>query len=180
MTEVQQATSVYPEEIQAYERHVRGEYDYTIHIDPMPTPRPRSTIGWKSMFNLFGRTLTPAFVSMIKKQAFIHVYHPPEYTAYKEKLCWLLKDARLKLKKDVYTYLFVTFYIPYPDSTALRNRADRARHMKKPDYDNYIKGFQDALQDAGILLKDDGAFADAAIKKRYTTQKQGFISFNLI
>lgn len=146
----------------AYFRHIKGEYDFRIQIDPMPTPRPRATI-------------------MRRKgtgQQFVNVYNPAEYTKYKQNIAILLKDARLGLKSGTYSRLFVTIHLPYNKTEPKKNLIDGAPHRKKPDWDNYIKGFQDALEDAGIIL-NDGAISDGAVRKRYTTQPQGFISFNL-
>jgi Holliday junction resolvase RusA-like endonuclease len=153
----------YEAEINAFARHVRGDYDYHLDIEPMPTPRPRSRI-------------------MNRKAGgapFVHVYHPAEYTKYKEEIVWRLKDASLQLRPGDYSALYATFYMPYPVSTPKKNLIENAKHRKKPDYDNFIKGFQDALEQAGIVV-GDGVLSDGSIRKRYTTQPKGFIRFTLI
>lgn len=153
-------------ELMAYERHVRGDYDYVIQIEPMPTPRPRTRI----MNTRAGQKCDP----------YVIIYHPTEYTKYKEEIVWKLKDSKLGLKKGDYAMIFVTIHIPYNKTEPQKNRIEGSRHRKKPDWDNYIKGFQDALSDAGFLISGDGAFSDGAVRKRYTTQPTGFISFNLL
>lgn len=153
-------------ELMAYERHIRGDYDYVIQIEPMPTPRPRSKI----MTSRNKRRCKP----------YVLVYHDKDYTDYKNQISLILKDVKLGLKPYDYSMLFVTFWIPYPASTPNKRRVDRVKHRKKPDWDNYIKGFQDGMSDAGILIKGDGSISDGAIKKRMTTQPYGFISFNIL
>lgn len=153
-------------EMIAYEKHIRSQYDHTINIDPMPTPRPRSRV----MTTRAGQPCAP----------YVLVYQEPTYVKYMDNIQKLLKDAKLGLKPGNYSQLFVTFYIPYPPSTPQKKRVEGAEHKKKPDYDNYIKGFQDAMEKAGLLIGGDGQLSTGAVKKRYTTQPNGRISFNLI
>jgi Holliday junction resolvase RusA-like endonuclease len=152
-------------ELMEYEKHIRGQYEFTLHIEPMPTPRPRS----KVMLSRSGQPCAP----------WVLIYHDKDYTDYKEVIKWLLKDARLGLKRGDYSMLLATMYLPYPKSTPKKNLIEGSKHRKKPDYDNFIKGFQDALEQAGII-KGDGQLADGAIRKRYTIQQNGFIAFNLV
>lgn len=153
-------------EFMAYERHVRGEYDFTIPVEPMPTPRPRSRVA----NSRGGQPVKP----------YVLVYQEPDYMTYKKEIAVRLKDARLGLSKGDYSMILVGIYLPYPASTPQKSRIPEGKHRKKPDWDNFIKGFQDALGDAGILLNGDGALSDGAVRKRYTTAEKGFISFTLI
>lgn len=150
-------------EIEAYTKHVIGVYNHSISIEPMATPRPRSTV----------------MKAKATGKQFVHVYHPKEYTDYKIQIKWLVKDAKLGLKPGNYGSLFATFFMPYPASTPKKLLIEGAPHRKKPDWDNLIKGFQDALCDAGIVLSD-GALSDGAIKKRYTIEPTGRIEFTLL
>lgn len=122
-----------------------------IEMHPMPTPRPR--------FNKWGT-----------------VYNDPKYTKYKKDLTILIKSRRLPVKD--YYKLDAIFYMPYPKGTAKKRSIDNVPHRKKPDKDNYEKGLMDALEYAG-LLANDGQISDGEILKRYTTEKRGFILFNL-
>ncbi len=151
----------FQEELEQYFKHITGDYQYELDIEPMPTPRPRS------------RVVTP-----FGKPSFVHVYNPAEYTNYKAAIALMCKDARLGLKKGTYGRIFVTFYMTYPKSTPKKNLIDNAPHVKKPDWDNYIKGLQDALQDSGIML-NDSAISDGAVRKRYTLRERGYIAFSL-
>ena len=54
----------FDQEIHNYWRHISGKYDYTLHIEPMPTPRPRSTV----------------MTAKATGKQFVNVYHPKEYT----------------------------------------------------------------------------------------------------
>ena len=148
------------EELFAYHRHITDDYDHIIEISPRPTPRPRAV----------SRKMGDKHVA--------NVYHPSEYTKYKKDIASLLKMKRVP--KGNYSSVFVTFYLPYPKSTPKKRFVEGAKHQKKPDWDNFIKGFQDALSDAGILLGDDGKVSDGAVRKRMTTQPYGFIKFNLL
>jgi len=150
------------DELHAYYRHITDDYDYRINIEPMPTPRPRSTV----------------MKSKATGKQFVNVYHPKEYTDYKKAIAWMLKDAKLALKPGNYSHLFLTIYLPYPKSTPKKDLIAGSKHRKKPDWDNFIKGFQDAMEDGGIIF-NDGAISDGAVRKRYTLEPQGFIQFNL-
>jgi Holliday junction resolvase RusA-like endonuclease len=122
-----------------------------IEIHPKPTPRPR--------FTKTGR-----------------VYNDPKYTRYLKDLTVLIKVRRLQ-KKDYYK-LDAIFFLPYPKGTAKIRSIDNVPHRKKPDKDNYEKGLMDALEYAEVLA-NDGQISDGEILKRYTTEKRGFILFNL-
>jgi Holliday junction resolvase RusA-like endonuclease len=163
--------TLFPEEDQAnidrelklYERHIRNDHDFILDIEPVPTPRPR------------GR----AMKSKYSDKHFVHFYNEPHYTKYKDNIVLLLKDASLGIKKGDYKKIFVTMYMPYPASTPASKRIDGAPHRKKPDWDNYIKGFQDALEQAGIV-DNDGAISQGSVRKAYTTKHRGFIGFTLV
>ncbi len=123
---------------------------YRIDITPRPSPRPR-----------LGKHGT---------------YNEPWYTKY-------LKDVRLllrlkKIPKDEYSELRAYFYLPYPKSTAKKNLINGAPHCKKPDADNILKGFCDALEKEGII-ENDSRLYKKDIEKRYTTEKTGCIIFSL-
>lgn len=150
------------EEMGQYYRHISGDYDFEIDIEPMPTPRPRATV----------------MTARATGKQFVNIYNPADYTKYKSAIAILLKDARLGLKKGNYGRIFVTFYMTYPKSTPKKDLIDNAPHIKKPDWDNYIKGLQDAMQDAGIML-NDSAVSDGAVRKRYTLRPKGYIAFSL-
>lgn len=122
-----------------------------IEIHPKPTPRPR--------FSRYGP-----------------IYNDPKYTKYRIDLTILIKEKRLP--KNDYYKLNAIFFLPYPKGTAKIRSIDNVPHRKKPDRDNYEKGFMDSLEDAGVLA-NDGQISDGEILKRYTTEKRGFILFNL-
>lgn len=149
-------------EVKLYERHLRGDHDYVLDVEPVPTPRPR------------GR----AMKSKYSDKHFVHFYNEPHYTKYKTTIAWMLRDAKLGLKPGDYSKIFVTFYLPYPKSTSKKNLIENAPHRKKPDWDNYIKGIQDAMEEAGIFI-NDGALSDGIVMKRYTTRERGYIAFSL-
>lgn len=122
-----------------------------IELNPMPTPRPR--------FNRKGV-----------------VYNLPDYIKYKKDLTILLMER--KIAKKNYYKLDAIFFISYPKGTPKIRNIDNVPHRKQPDKDNYEKGLMDAMEHAGILA-NDGQISDGEILKRYTTEKRGFILFNL-
>ena len=124
---------------------------HKILITPRPTPRPR--------FTRTGR-----------------VYNDPKYTSYKRDLTILIKT--LKIEKKDYYKLDAIFFLPYPKGTAKKRTIDNVPHRKKPDKDNFEKGLMDAMELAGVFA-NDGQVSDGEILKRYTTNKRGFILFNL-
>lgn len=123
---------------------------YILDIDAMPTPRPR--------LGKFG------------------TYNPPNYTKYKKGLVILLKS--LNIPKEDYSYVKIFFRFPYPASTPKKNRLDEAPMRYKYDIDNLLKGFFDALQDAGIV-QDDRRIAGVYAEKFFTNNQKGCIEFEL-
>lgn len=155
--------------------------DYTIKMDPMATPRPRgrlamiknATLKWNKLKNE-EKTLKKA-MSLL----FVAIYPANGYDTYKTYLVILIQKIRPKIERFEYRGLVVTFYMPYPKSTAKKNLIEGSFHRKKPDWDNLIKGFQDALGDSGII-PNDGMICQAYVEKRYTTNSMGRIEFSLI
>lgn len=123
---------------------------YTLHITPQPTPRPR-----------LGR---------------YGVYNTREYSKYKTDLIFLI--IGLHIPKAQYDHLTAMIYIPFPKSTAKKNRIDGQRHHVKPDCDNVAKGLCDALEACDVLKNDSQLFA-IQIFKFYTTEEIGRIEFTL-
>lgn len=146
-------------------RHMMGDYDHVINMEPMPTPRPKFTVrkGGKG------------------RPDWVQVYHPTEYTKYKDKLACIVRGMVLEgeMKRSDYSMVLVTFHMPYPQSTPKKNLIDMADHIKKPDHDNLEKGFLDGMADAE-LFSSDSVVCKAFVRKCYTTKPEGFIGFTLI
>lgn len=135
--------------------------DYVLDIDPMPTPRPRAAVMGKG------------------ENAKVRMYSPDKYTSYKKALMYLIRGLKPRIKRDSYRSIVVVFYIPYPKSTPKKRLIEGMPHQKKPDWDNYIKGLQDAISDVG-LVSDDGILSEGFVAKRYTVSSRGRIEFSLI
>ena len=148
------------QEMAEYYRHLNGDYKYKISIEPMPTPRPR----FRVMTSKAG-------------DQFVHTYNPPEYTKYKEELVWLMKDAKLGLRKADYGKAYLEFGVSMNMTETKSKLADKTPHRKKFDLDNLCKAFFDGLQQAGII-EDDRIIHGACARKVLTTGT-GYISFNL-
>lgn len=160
----------YEEELVQYLRHLKHDYDYTVNIEPMPTPRARATA-------------RKMYVGGSEKMV-ATVYNPTEYTKYKKQIIAIVKKEA-KIPRGNYNKIFATFYIPYSKSTPKKNLIEGAPHLKKGDWDNFAKGLCDALQgdrNEGIegVLIDDGTIHMGSVRKVYTTNPTGFIRFNLI
>lgn len=159
------------EEMRQYLRHLKGDYDYTIPITPMPTPRARAVAR---------RTYIGG-----QEKYIANVYNPSEYTTYKNQILKLIKKGELSIPRGNYGKIFATFYIPFPASTPQKRRIEGTPHEKKGDWDNFAKGLCDALQGEkskgidGVLI-DDGTIHTGNIKKVYTNHPTGCIKFNLI
>jgi Holliday junction resolvase RusA-like endonuclease len=124
---------------------------YTLQIEPKPTPRPRLGRGG-------------------------HTYNPPEYTKYKSNLGFLLKS--LHIPKQDYSYVRINFYFSYPQSTSKKNRIDKAPMRYKYDIDNLLKAIFDAMQNVGII-EDDRMISGVYAEKLFTTADKGWIEFEL-
>ena len=109
---------------------------YIIDIDPKPYVRPR--------------------VNTITRSA----YNTKDYKDYKTTLTWLI--AQKKIPKSIYGELQISFYLKRPKSKSkvLQN------HQVKPDLDNLIKAFMDALENSGVI-KNDSNFHSIIAMKRY-------------
>jgi Holliday junction resolvase RusA-like endonuclease len=130
-----------------------------LDIEPMATPRPRAAA------QKLGNKMTA------------RVYHPTEYTEYKLDITeMLLAIERLEQKR--YYGLAAVLYLPFPVGEAKKRTYENRPHEKKPDFDNLIKGFVDALVSSGIVI-EDGHLHTNMILKRYTVNETGRIEFNL-
>ena len=123
---------------------------YKIEITPQPTPRPR-----------------------VGKRA----CNTEKYRKYKHDLVFLIKGCHV-IKKD-YTVLSCIFRVPWPKSTAKKHLIEDEPMLVTPDLDNYVKGFQDALQKAGVLKNDGQIWKYREIAKVRTINKIGSIEFEL-
>lgn len=120
---------------------------FEIDIHPMPAPRPR-----------LGKHGT---------------YNPTKYTKYKTSCVWLIKA--LRIPKGDYSAVDIIAYLPYPKSTAKKNRIEGALHRYKVDIDNILKGCLDVLQDAGVI-KDDRQISDVSAKKRFSANPRWVVT----
>jgi len=110
----------------------------------MPTPRPR----------------------VVVRGRFPSVYHPKEYTAWKEQLAETVKaQADLPpealtgpLKVDVQVF-------------ASKPRTSKLKHPR-PDCDNYGKGILDAITDSGRVWADDSQVVDLRIAKHWAAEDE--------
>jgi Holliday junction resolvase RusA-like endonuclease len=101
-------------------------------------------------------------------------YNTAKYRTYKKKLAG--EFVKMGVPKGDYEYVRINFYFPYPTNTAQKNIVDKAPMRYKYDVDNLIKGFFDALQDAGIV-EDDRTIAAVYSEKLFTVENFGFIEF---
>ena len=120
---------------------------HTIEIEPIATPRPKIRV-----MNIRGKKAPQA-------------YYPAKYHHYKEALSLLIKSV---CKKGTYSRLRVVFYLRYPKGTPKYKQIEGNPHIKKPDVDNFLKGFMDALEQSGVT-GNDSKFYSVRMMKLYTT-----------
>jgi Holliday junction resolvase RusA-like endonuclease len=143
---------------------------YSIGVTPMATPRPRARI-----------------VRPKGKKEFVSIYNDPDYMNWKKELA--IKISNLRIPVNEWNTINVTFFIPLSESTR-KNRTKSQRmhgtlHQQKPDWDNYIKAFMDALQysDEDLVLympiTDDSVISSGVVRKVWIDDPIGKIVFTL-
>ena len=112
-------------------------------FEPKPKGRPR--------FTRTGHAYTPKTTHDYEKQ--IREYYQENISDFYE--------SAIKLS--------LIFYMPIPKSTTKKMRAlmenGEQRHIKKPDLDNIVKAFTDALN--GIAYADDSLITGINAQKKY-------------
>jgi len=100
----------------------------------------------------------------------INVYDPAKVKQFKKTIA---QEAMLTYRSDPLSgriAVKVTFYRPNQKNVSKIEKERRESGMKapvvKPDLDNYIKSFLDALH--GIYWKDDALITDISAGKRYS------------
>lgn len=158
------------QELNEYRRHLYGDYDYILDIEPIPAPRVRA------------RALMSGGKPVMKNGVpIISMYNPTEYTKYKNDI---LREAKKIIKTEVpQNRFYCTFYIPYPASTPKKKLIDGAPHKKTKDVDNFTKGILDGLQGSPKqniigIIKNDATIDTNCCKKVYTTKPNGYIAFS--
>ena len=126
------------------------EIRIVLPFEPYPSPRPR--------FRSIGR--------------FTQTYMPSEYIKHKEQVALHVKSrlpANFQLLETALR-LIVTFYMPIPKSLSNKRKTaiNGKPHIKKPDTDNLIKTYKDALE--SILYVNDSIICEEHIKKLYSDQ----------
>lgn len=81
------------------------------------------------------------------------------YWQYKDSLQWLLKEAGVRNFPD--SIKSITFVLPMPKSwsKAMRLQMDGMPHQQKPDIDNILKGFLDAVKKEDKTFHSIGAMS---------------------
>jgi Holliday junction resolvase RusA-like endonuclease len=143
--------------------------NYTVLVTPMPAPRVR------------GRIMT----SKNSTKPHVHMYNPADYTKWKDAVSVLI--SKLEIEKSNWNTLNAVMFIPIPKSYSgkIKQRMHCTLHENKPDWDNYGKAFQDALQhndpDRGILspISDDSTVSIGVVYKVWINDPLGKIVFSL-
>jgi Holliday junction resolvase RusA-like endonuclease len=125
-----------------------------LDVEPMPAPRPRARA-----------------VRLKNGKTFVSIYNPSEYMKWKEAAA-----EKLRVFAPIYTLdsplrLTVLFNLTRPKTTKLA--------APKPDIDNYIKGFLDAMTDAKWWVDDTQVIQISAEKAWALPGATGFIHFNV-
>jgi len=115
---------------------------FTVHMEPVPKDRPRTTVK-----NGKARIYTPSNTTKAEwqiRQAFI-----------------LVAGSGAAIRRPTPIFISATFYLPRPKSLPKRITKPIAR----PDLDNLFKAVKDALR--GYAWDDDSQVTSAVPKKRF-------------
>jgi len=121
----------------------------TIYIDPVSKPRMTQRDKWR------------------KRPCVI------KYRAYCDDLRAWMKENKAEVD---FNRLRVYFFIKMPDSWSKKKKKEMnyTAHKQKPDIDNLLKAFMDAL------LKDDSGVHDVGMSKTWYWGDTGYIKFNVL
>jgi Holliday junction resolvase RusA-like endonuclease len=122
---------------------------HTLYADPMPAPRPRAA----------------------KRGKFISIYNPSSYTKWKEGAAALLRAHAPVPPIATPVRVTVTFTCKRPKTTKLA--------APKPDIDNYVKAFLDAMTDAEWWADDTLVHHLVATKRWGARGDVGLIHFTV-
>lgn len=125
---------------------------FFLHCDPIPAPRPRA----------------------VARGKFASVYHPADYTKWKEALVNEALNAQGIPEEPLAGALVVTIhtYVTPPKTTKLTHPG--------PDVDNYAKGVLDALTQSKAIWADDKQVVDLRITKRWCDLAQPDPGFEVL
>ena len=114
-------------------------HSFFLPCDPIPAPRPRATA----------------------RGRFASVYHPPEYTRWKEGVAEAVRGVNDRPPEPLSVPLVVTVevFVERPKTTKLTHPG--------PDIDNYAKGVLDAITQSGLIWADDKHVVDLRISKAW-------------
>lgn len=108
-----------------------------------------------------------------RRGRFVATYDPPKVKAYKAQVAWLGKQQMAAAGQELFDgCLLVNMYFYRPIQKSI-SKAEHKRRTNgqsmpnvKPDADNYVKAFFDALN--GIVWTDDAKITDFSAHKRYS------------
>lgn len=148
-------------QIQSIIRRRIDENKHVLYIDPQT--HVRATQGDAIWFKIPESKLAVKYPQGLKRKRRLE-----RYNLYKQELWLKAREAEFELPDGLFR---VVFYIPVPASWSLKKKA--AQHMKphqsKPDTDNLIKAFFDALR------KEDKAIWDHRATKLWVNEPSGRI-----
>lgn len=123
---------------------------FMFDIVPCSAPRMTQSDRWK---------LNPLHKDPNKRQRDVVT----KYFAFKDELKKIAKELNYKLKEQ----LEIVFIIPMSDSWSEKKKEkfNRMPHKNKPDEDNVLKAFKDALKGTSGFIKDDCEVWNVNIKK---------------
>lgn len=122
------------------------------------------------LFTIPGKPIAQARARAVRRANYVTMYDPKLSRQYKTIVATYAKQAYPLQPIDSAVKVVIDLFLPIPTSFNKRRKQEaiegKLRPTKKPDYDNLVKGVQDAMN--GICYTDDCQIVDAVISKYYS------------
>lgn len=121
---------------------------------------------------------------VVSRNGFSRAYTPKDTAMYENliRVEYELQTERHRFSDDDMLGMFITAYYPIPKSASKKKHEamndGKIRPTKKPDADNLIKCFADALNN--IAYKDDSQLVTVCCKKFYSDEPRTEVSIRNI
>lgn len=105
-----------------------------------------------------------------------HAYTPDTTRAYESAIRLYYKDNTDDFYESAIS-IRLTFFMPIPKSATKKMKtameSGEVKHTKKPDTDNMVKAFTDAIM--GVAFEDDSLITKIYAEKKYSSSEVGIM-----